>query len=101
MELRQLRYLVLLSEELNFTRAAERAHVAQSGLSRQIRQLEDELGTALVDRTSRRVRITDAGRSLVDRAVRVLAEIDDARAELTDTARVAVGRLTMGATETP
>jgi DNA-binding transcriptional LysR family regulator len=61
MEIRQLRYLVALAEEQHFTKAAVRANVAQPALSRQIRNLEAELGVPLVDRTSRRVALTDAG----------------------------------------
>ncbi|MGH2913734.1 MAG: LysR family transcriptional regulator, partial [Solirubrobacteraceae bacterium] len=73
MELRQLRYLVALAEELNFTRAAEREHVAQPALSQQIRRLEDEVGLALVERTTRHVALTQAGEVLVVRARHVLA----------------------------
>ena len=58
MEIRQLRYFLALAQELNFTKAATRANVAQPALSRQIHKLENELGTALVDRTSRRVQRT-------------------------------------------
>jgi LysR family transcriptional activator of glutamate synthase operon len=101
MELRQLRYLVLLAEELSFTRAAARARVAQPALSRQIRNLEDELGAALVDRTSRRVRITPAGESLVERAIRVLQELEEARAEIIESKRVVRGRVSLGVTQTP
>ena len=74
MDLRQLRSLVVLAEERHFTRAAARLHVAQPALSQQIRRLEDEVGLALVDRTTRRVALTDAGEVLVERAQRALAE---------------------------
>jgi DNA-binding transcriptional LysR family regulator len=97
MELRQLRYLVALAEERHFTRAAARLHVAQPALSQQLRRLEDELGLALVDRTTRRVSLTDAGGLLVDRARRALAEVDAARAELSDLAGVRGGRVVIGA----
>ena len=78
MELRQLRYLVALADEQHFTRAAAREHIAQPALSQQIRRLEQEVGLALVERTTRRVTITEAGRTLVARARRILAEVDAA-----------------------
>ena len=73
MELRQLRSLVALAEELHFTRAAQRLHVAQPALSQQLRKLEQELGLPLVDRTTRRVRMTEAGELLLAHARRALA----------------------------
>jgi DNA-binding transcriptional LysR family regulator len=97
MELRQLQYLVALADELHFTRAAERAHIAQPALSQQIRRLEDEVGLALVERTTRRVALTEAGELLVARARRVHAEVDAARADLADLAGVRAGRLVIGA----
>lgn len=76
MELRHLRYFDAVATERNFTRAAERIGVAQPPLSRQIRDLEDELGVALFDRSSRPVKLTEAGRLLHDQCVRILASVD-------------------------
>ena len=100
MELRQLRYLVTLSEERHFTRAAAREHIAQPALSQQIRRLEAEVGLALVERTTRRVAMTAAGELLVARARRILAEVDAAQAELGTLAGVKGGRLAVGALHT-
>src|SRR5437764_4727981 len=100
MDLRQLRYLVALSEERNFTRAAEREHIAQPALSQQIRRLEEEVGVALVERTTRRVAITDAGVQLVARARRMLAELDAARVELEEVRGLQTGHVTVGALHT-
>jgi LysR family transcriptional activator of glutamate synthase operon len=100
MELRQLRYLVTLAEERNFTRAADREHIAQPALSQQIKRLEDELGLALVQRTTRHVAMTEAGRVLVARARRILGEVEDAQAELQALAGVQTGRVTVGTMHT-
>jgi LysR family transcriptional activator of glutamate synthase operon len=100
MELRQLRYLVALAEELHFTRAAASEHVAQPALSQQIRRLEDELGLALVERTTRHVALTEAGGLLVVRARRVLAELDAAQTELEALRGIDAGHLTIGAMHT-
>jgi len=101
MELRQLRYLVGLADEGHFTRAAAREQVAQPALSQQIAKLEAELGVGLVDRTTRRVHLTEAGELLVAHARRVLAELDDARAELQQLTGLVSGRVTIGLTTTP
>jgi DNA-binding transcriptional LysR family regulator len=100
MNLRQLRYLVALADERHFTRAAAREHVAQPALSQQIRSLERELGQPLVERTTRKVAMTQAGEMLVARARRALAELDAAQAELQSLAGVQAGRLSVGAMHT-
>jgi LysR family transcriptional activator of glutamate synthase operon len=100
MELRQLRYLVAVADEQHFTRAAAREHVAQPALSQQIRRLEAELGLTLVQRTTRRVAMTEAGDLLVGRARRAIAELEAATAELQSLAGVQTGRLSIGALHT-
>ena len=77
MELRQLRYFVAVAREKNFTRAAEKLRIAQPPLSRQVQQLENELGTVLIERGSRPVRLTEAGRLLLEQATQVLERVED------------------------
>src|SRR5438552_4568340 len=73
MELRHLRYFVSVAESLSFTKAAERLHTAQPSLSRQIRDLEEELGVQLLNRTKQSVTLTDEGRSFLGDAKRLLS----------------------------
>src|SRR3982074_3050387 len=100
MDMRQLRYLVPLAEELHFTRAAAREHIAQPALSQQIRRLEEEVGLALVERTTRQVTITAAGELLVARARRILSEVDAAQTELQGLRGIQTGHVTVGAMNT-
>lgn len=77
MELRLLRYFVVLAEELHFGRAAQRLFIAQPSLSSQIRKLEQTVGTTLFDRTRHRVTLTPAGLAVLEPARRLLAAADD------------------------
>ncbi|HEU0236167.1 MAG TPA: LysR substrate-binding domain-containing protein [Candidatus Limnocylindrales bacterium] len=95
-ELRQLRYVVAVAEELNFTRAAERLHLAQQALSASIRRLEDQLGVALFVRTTRRVELTAAGSVLVDGARAVIDAASDVLERVQQVAEGRRGRLTVG-----
>jgi DNA-binding transcriptional LysR family regulator len=94
-EMRHLRALLALAEELNFTHAAERLHLTQQALSGQIRQLEDRVGARLVERDSHRVELTRAGKTLCEHAKPLLVGAEHAvvatRAAGTEAARLTVG----------
>ena len=79
MEFRALEYFIAVAEERHFTRAAARVHVSQSGLSATIRSLESELHEDLFERTTRRVRLTEAGEAFVPAARRALAAAREVR----------------------
>jgi len=96
MELRQLEYLVAVAEEANFTRAAERVHISQSGVSAQIRQLEADLGATLIDRSTRKAGLTVAGAAALDHARAVLASVDAMRQAVDEVNGLIRGRLVLG-----
>lgn len=79
MELRHLHYFIAVAEELHFARAAERLHIEQSPLSRAIKDLEANMGVQLFERTTRRTRLTWAGKVLVEEAHRIFSVVDQAK----------------------
>ena len=96
MELRHLRYFVVVAEELHFRRAAERLHMSQPPLSQQIRALEEEVGATLLLRNQRRVELTAAGVVFLERARQILAAVEDAARQARRVQRGEVGRLAVG-----
>jgi DNA-binding transcriptional LysR family regulator len=96
MELRQLEYFVAVAEEANFTRAAERVHISQSGVSAQVRTLEAELGAELFDRSGRIARLTPAGVAVLPLAREALEAASSIREAVDDVNGLIRGRLTAG-----
>jgi DNA-binding transcriptional LysR family regulator len=96
MELRQLEYFVAVAEEANFTRAAERVHISQSGVSAQIRQLERELGAELIDRSTRMATLTAAGQAALEHARAALASANAVRQSVGEVTGLIRGRLSIG-----
>lgn len=96
MEIRHLRYFLAVARHRHFTQAAEELFIAQPALSQQIQALEEELGVALFERTSRRVSLTSAGEELLIHAERILEEIEQARAAMQVFAGGTRGRISIG-----
>lgn len=96
MELRHLKYFMAVAEELHFGKAARRLHVSQPPLSRQIRQLEEELGVELFERSSRRVELTAAGRYYMAEVNKAMAVLDEAGRTVRSVASGEEGALKVG-----
>ena len=98
MELRQLRYFTKAAETLNFSDAAKCLNIAQSSLSQQVRQLEDELGTQLFIRSSHAIRLTEAGEVMLPFALRTLHEAESCADRIHDLKKLLSGTLNIGVT---
>lgn len=96
MELHQLEYFVAVAEEASFTRAANRVHVAQPGVSAQVRRLESELGQQLLDRSGRSVRLTEVGSAMLPFARAALDAVASARLAVDELAGLVRGQVTVG-----
>jgi LysR family cyn operon transcriptional activator len=100
MQLRHIRYLLAVAEHGNFTRAAEALHVSQPTLSQQIIQLEESLGVALLDRSGRTVKVTDAGSVYMEHARKALRELASGRRAILDVQDLGRGELRLATTPT-
>lgn len=96
MELRHLRYFQAVAEELSFSRAAERLRVAQPALSRAVKEVEEELGMVLLDRTRSRVRMTPAGAVLLRESRLLMERLEEALRRVKRTAQGEEGELSLG-----
>jgi len=99
MELRHLRYFLAVAEELNFTRAARRLHIAQPPLTQQIKALETELGVMLFDRSAYRIELTATGRVFAAEVARILGDVRNAVLTAKRAARGTAGQVRVGFTE--
>src|ERR1700731_4701727 len=99
MELRHLRYFMAIGEEQHYGRAARRLRVAQPALSRQIQDLEKELGFALFDRLPRGVKLNSAGKLFLEDARRILQEVEEAKLRAERVATGKAGTLRVGFVE--
>ncbi|AFY37057.1 transcriptional regulator, LysR family [[Leptolyngbya] sp. PCC 7376] len=95
-EFRQIRYFVAVAEELNFTRAAKKLRIAQSLLSRQIQNLEKEIGIQLLDRTKRKISLTPAGITFFDECRQIIQAVEQAIQNTQKVAQGKIGRIVMG-----
>lgn len=98
LDVRRMRYFVAVAEELSFRRAAERLHMSQPPLSQQIAALEAEIRTKLFERSRQRIYLTPAGRLLLERATRVLADVERTRSDLLAAAAGTAGEVRIGFT---
>lgn len=98
MEIFQLRYFVTLAEVLHFTQAAEICYVTQSGLSQQIKKMEEELATPLFLRTGKKVQLTEAGTIFLKHAKRILEDLESGKQAVDDLSNLIGGELRIGVT---
>lgn len=97
MEIRQLEYFITLCEELHFTRAAQKLHIAQPTLSHQIKVLEQEMGVLLFDRIGKKISLTEAGEVLYKQCLRIFQAIESTKDQLQELVSMQKGTLRIGA----
>lgn len=91
-----MRYFIAIAEEGQITAAAKRLNIAQPPLSQQLKQMEDELGTSLVERSGKRIRLTEAGQSLYKQAINIVHQLEEAISEVKETGEGIRGTLSIG-----
>lgn len=96
MELRQLQYTLQIAEERNFSRAADKLHIAQPSLSQQLSKLEQELGVKLFQRNTSTVELTHAGASFIEHARKIMDAVEQLRQEMDDISQLRAGRVVIG-----
>lgn len=96
MELRQLQYTLQIAEERNFSRAADKLHIAQPSLSQQLSKLEQELGVKLFQRNTSTVELTHAGESFIKHARKIMDAVEQLRQEMDDISQLRAGRVIVG-----
>lgn len=95
-DVKQLKYFVTIAEEGQITKAAQKLHIAQPPLSQQLKQLEEELGVPLFDRKAKKMELTAPGKAFYEKAKRLLAQLDDAVAEVKEIEEGTAGTLSIG-----
>lgn len=96
MDIRQLRYFIAIVEERKISAAAERLHISQPPLSQQLKTMEEELGSKLVERSGKHFEVTEAGKALYKYALRVTQLMEEAKIEVKEVGKGVNGRLTIG-----
>jgi DNA-binding transcriptional LysR family regulator len=96
MELRHLRYFKLLAEELHFRKASDKLHIAQPALSRQVKELEKELGVTLFERNRRKVVLSPIGKHLYNKTIAIFKLVEETKKELKELETMEVGKLRVG-----
>lgn len=96
MDIRQLRYFIEVAKYMSFTKAAEQINVSQPSLSKTIKNLEDELGTSLFDRTTQKMNLTDTGKIAFEQAQEVMKLMDNFSSEISDVMHIKRGKIIIG-----
>lgn len=96
MDIQHLKYFVEVAKQKNFTKASESLHVSQPSISKMIKSLEVELQVTLLDRSERKVELTDAGKIVYDQALKILQMMEDIHSSVNEVVHVKKGTIKMG-----